>query len=95
MPIYEYRCEICDETFEVFHKISDAPLGKCPKCGKKVNRLISQTSFALKGGGWYKDGYAAKGGDTKPTADKPAAEKPKAAGGAEKKSSDPKPETKK
>lgn len=95
MPIYEYRCEICDETFEVFHKISDEPLGKCPKCGKKVNRLISQTSFALKGGGWYKDGYAAKGGDTKPTADKPAAEKPKAAGGAEKKSSDPKPETKK
>lgn len=89
MPIYEYHCKTCDETFEIFQKISDAPLGKCPKCGKSIKRLISQTTFTLKGGGWYKDGYAAKGGHSKSTSEKPKS------GGTEKKASDPKSETKK
>lgn len=80
MPIYEYHCKACDETFEIFQKMSDEPLGKCPKCGKRVKRLISQTSFALKGGGWYKDGYAARGGGAKTTSEKPATDKPKADG---------------
>lgn len=61
MPIYEYHCTACDKTFEVFQKISDPPLAECPDCGKQVRRLISQTSFALKGGGWYKDGYSSAG----------------------------------
>ncbi|HPQ80105.1 MAG TPA: zinc ribbon domain-containing protein [bacterium] len=58
MPIYEYRCRGCKRDFEVLQKITDEPLAKCPECGKQVKRLISQTSFALKGGGWYKDGYS-------------------------------------
>ena len=58
MPIYEYYCKNCDKTFESFQKITDEPLADCPECGKKVKRLISSTSFALKGGGWYKDGYS-------------------------------------
>ena len=61
MPIYEYRCKGCKKDFEVLQKITDEPLAACPTCGKQVKRLISQTSFALKGGGWYKDGYASSG----------------------------------
>lgn len=58
MPIYEYHCRTCKKDFEVMQKITDEPLAACPDCGKKVKRIISQTSFSLKGGGWYKDGYS-------------------------------------
>lgn len=61
MPIYEYNCKSCKKHFEVLQKISDKPLATCPDCGKPVKRLISQTSFTLKGGGWYKDGYTSTG----------------------------------
>lgn len=57
---YEYECEKCQGTFEAEQKISDAPLTECPKegCGGTVKRLISSnTSFCLKGSGWFKDGY--------------------------------------
>lgn len=57
MPLYEYGCKQCGKQTEVMQKISDAPLTQCPDCGGTVERLISQTSFVLKGGGWYKDGY--------------------------------------
>ena len=71
MPIYEYYCKGCGKKFERLQKISDKPLTSCPQCGKRVKRLISQTSFSLKGEGWYKDGYA-KGGkkEAKPEAKK-------------------------
>jgi putative FmdB family regulatory protein len=63
MPIYEYRCGGCGEVFEVIRKFSDKPLKKCIFCGEgKVEKLISQSSFVLKGSGWYKDGYSGKGG---------------------------------
>jgi len=61
MPIYEYKCEDCSGEFEIEQKISDKPLKKCPKCGGKVKRLISNTSFVLKGSGWYLTDYARKG----------------------------------
>ena len=60
MPVYEYRCEKCAYEFDAEQKITDKPLNKCPECNGKVSRLISASSFALKGGGWYKDGYASK-----------------------------------
>ena len=61
MPIYEYRCADCKETFEVIQKFSDDPVKKCAHCsGMKVEKLISQSSFVLKGGGWYQDGYTNK-----------------------------------
>src|SRR5262249_5305472 len=57
MPIYEYRCEKCG-VFEETQRITDPPLERCPTCRRKVRRLISNTSFQLKGGGWYVTDYA-------------------------------------
>src|SRR5438477_4336937 len=57
MPIYEYRCEHCGD-FEENQRITDPPLERCPKCRRKVRRLISSTSFQLKGSGWYVTDYA-------------------------------------
>ena len=57
MPTYEYQCEECGLRFEVRQKFSDAPLRACRECGGAVKKLISQTGFALKGGGWYQQGY--------------------------------------
>jgi len=59
MPLYEYGCDACGHRLEVQQKLADAPLKTCPTCGKDaLARLISATSFVLKGGGWYKDGYS-------------------------------------
>ncbi len=60
MPIYEYQCTKCGEVFEAFQKINDHPLKECKFCRGKVERLISQTSFQLKGSGWYLTDYARK-----------------------------------
>lgn len=59
MPIYEYVCEACGRTFDARQKITDQPLGECTLCGRgPVRRLVSATSFVLKGSGWYKTDYA-------------------------------------
>jgi putative FmdB family regulatory protein len=60
MPIYEYQCQKCG-TIEVTQRITDKALTKCPTCKSKVKRLISNTSFQLKGTGWYITDYARKG----------------------------------
>jgi len=60
MPTYEYECEKCCKHFDATHKISDPPVQECPEpdCKGEAKRLISGGStFVLKGGGWYKDGY--------------------------------------
>ena len=76
MPVYEYACEKCGHEFEVSQRITDEPIRVCPACrARKVKRLISQTSFVMKGSGWYSDLYSSKGKD------KP--EKGTAEGGAE------------
>ena len=62
MPIYEYQCEKCG-TFEITQRITEKPLAKCPTCKSKVKKLISNTSFQLKGTGWYITDYARKGKD--------------------------------
>lgn len=61
MPIYEYKCKKCQKEFEVIQKFSDEPIKKCPDCKGAVEKLISQSSFQLKGGGWYADDYSKKG----------------------------------
>jgi putative FmdB family regulatory protein len=60
VPIYEYRCSKCCETFEAFQKINDQPLTECRFCQGKVEKLISHSSFQLKGSGWYLSDYAKK-----------------------------------
>jgi putative FmdB family regulatory protein len=60
MPIYEYNCGKCGD-FEIMQKISDKPLTTCPTCRRKVTKLISSTTFHLKGSGWYITDYARKG----------------------------------
>jgi putative FmdB family regulatory protein len=59
MPIYEYKCPKCGE-FEVTQRITEDALKKCPTCKSKVERLLSRTSFILKGTGWYATDYASK-----------------------------------
>ena len=71
MPIYEYQCEKCGERLEVMQRMSEDPLKKHLKkhckdkkaCGGKLKKLISQTSFSPKGGGWAADGYTGRTGD--------------------------------
>lgn len=58
MPLYEYQCEDCGLRFEIRQKFSDEPVISCRKCGGAVKKLISQAGFALKGDGWYQQGYA-------------------------------------
>ncbi len=58
MPTYEYECENCNKIFEVFQKMSDRPLDKCPKCHKKISRLIRGGSGVIfKGSGFYATDY--------------------------------------
>ena len=61
MPIYEYRCEDCSKVLEIMQKIKDEPLTECPECKGRLTKLISNTSFVLKGSGWYADGYCSAG----------------------------------
>ena len=58
MPFYEYECPACKYYTEVMQKISDAPLTKCPSCGKRgMKKLVSAPVFRLKGGGWYETDF--------------------------------------
>ena len=68
MPIYEYECGKCG-VFEQSQRITDPALTKCPTCRRKVRRLISSTSFQLKGTGWYVTDYARSGGKGGKSAD--------------------------
>ena len=63
MPIYEYRCLDCDHEFERMQKFSDPPLDTCPSCEGTVQKLISRSTFHLKGDGWYVTDYARKSGN--------------------------------
>ncbi|MFZ9594568.1 MAG: FmdB family zinc ribbon protein [Bdellovibrionia bacterium] len=57
MPLYEYQCLQCEKVHEVMQKFSDAPLQTCPECQGSVTKLMSLSSFALKGSGWYTTDY--------------------------------------
>jgi putative FmdB family regulatory protein len=60
MPIYEYKCQKCGRQFEAFQGISDPELKSCKFCKGKVQKLVSLSSFSLKGSGWYVTDYKGK-----------------------------------
>lgn len=60
MPLYEYECTQCGQVEEALQKFSDKPLKKCRHCSGSLRKLISNTSFHLKGSGWYVTDYAKK-----------------------------------
>ena len=57
MPIYEYRCDECEKVYEYLIGIHDKQPRKCRDCPGKLQKLVSRTSFMLKGGGWFNEGY--------------------------------------
>jgi putative FmdB family regulatory protein len=60
MPVYEYRCEKCGKEFEAWQRISDDPIESCSECGGRASKLISQSTFVLKGSGWYVTDYGTR-----------------------------------
>jgi putative FmdB family regulatory protein len=60
MPIYEYGCPNCGHKIEIMQKISDPPVSECKRCHASMKKLISQSTFHLKGTGWYVTDYASK-----------------------------------
>jgi len=74
MPIYVYRCGACGYQKEFLKRLSDAPLTKCPECGKRAfNKLVTAAGFHLKGTGWYATDF--KNSGTKPAAKADKADK--------------------
>ena len=65
MPVYEYECSDCKNVFEVQQKMADKPLTVCSECNGRLKKIISSSSFQLKGGGWYSDGYASPSSSSK------------------------------
>ncbi len=78
MPFYEYQCNSCGHTLEAMQKITDAPLKKCPHCGKpQLQKLMSAPVFRLKGGGWYETDFKSDQDNKRNLADRPDADAPK------------------
>jgi putative FmdB family regulatory protein len=77
MPIYEYECRKCKAHTEIMQKMADKPLTKCRKCGGRLEKQWSSTSFQLKGSGWYVTDYAAKKTEAKEETKKPDAKEEK------------------
>lgn len=73
MPTYDYKCPDCGHAFELFQSMTDKPVKKCPKCGKrKARRLIgSGLGVIFKGSGFYQTDYVKKSGTPEKTESKP------------------------
>jgi|TARA_R100000084_G_scaffold108964_2_gene73283 putative FmdB family regulatory protein len=57
MPIYEYQCPVCKKKQEMLQRMNKAEAPTCKPCKVKTQRVVSSTTFSLKGDGWYRDGY--------------------------------------
>ncbi|MFO0726911.1 MAG: zinc ribbon domain-containing protein [Myxococcota bacterium] len=92
MPSYDYRCTSCGKEMEISHRMSDPPQRICPACGADaLERLVSRSSFALKGSGWYSDGYGASGGSSSSSSSSSASTSAPAAAESTKPKSEPAP----
>lgn len=82
MPVYEYECNSCGGRFEVTRKFSDPAVSACSLCDSaEIRKLLSSTSFVLKGSGWYATDYASSVRKKAEQSEKPCADaKPAAAG---------------
>jgi putative FmdB family regulatory protein len=84
VPLYEYRCTKCGHVFEKIQKFSDPHVTECPKCGEKVEQVISAPAVQFKGAGWYATDYAkkssgskeSKGSDVSPSSETKSESKP-------------------
>ena len=90
MPIYEYECDKCGHHVEVLQKFSDPPLTECEECHSKMKKLISHSTFHLKGTGWYVTDYASKSGTgaSESKSEAPSSDKDSSASTSETKTSD-------
>ncbi|HUN26065.1 MAG TPA: zinc ribbon domain-containing protein [Steroidobacteraceae bacterium] len=82
MPFYEYECSNCKFYVEIMQKIADAPIRKCPSCGRNtLKKLVSAPNFRLKGGGWYETDFKSEKESKRnlAEAEKGEAKEPKAA----------------
>jgi putative FmdB family regulatory protein len=66
MPIYEYKCRKCGKQYELFQHMTDPVAKTCKFCKGHVSKLISMSSFHLKGSGWYVTDY---GGNKAPASE--------------------------
>ena len=81
MPIYEYRCSACGHHLEALQKMAEAPLRKCPECGKsQLKRLVSASQFRLKGSGWYETDFKNKNETKRNLVEKAGAESSESGG---------------
>jgi len=86
MPVYEYECNTCGGRFELMQKFSDPAPTACQLCkAKGVRKLLSPTSFVLKGGGWYATDY--------PTADRKQSDSSESPSSSSEAKTEPKPAT--
>ena len=72
MPVYEYKCKKCNKQFEVSQKITDASLKECSSCGGELKKLITSSSFVLKGSGCYVTDYPSSDRKKSLESEKPA-----------------------
>ncbi len=83
MPIYEYECTACSQITEAVQRFSDPPLTECAHCHGQMRKLVSRSTFHLKGSGWYVTDYSGKtqstaaGGSSSTTTQKDSSESPK------------------
>ena len=57
MPIYEYRCDECQTSFEVLQRMSDDPFETCEKCGGHLRKVLHPVAIHFKGSGFYTTDY--------------------------------------
>lgn len=64
MPVYEYECEDCGKIVEIVQKISEPPVTECQHCAGRLHKIISKSTFHLKGAGWYVTDYKNRSSQT-------------------------------
>lgn len=74
MPIYEYRCTVCDHRFEVRQNFDDPPNRRCPRCRASAQRIIHPVGVVFKGRGWYSTDHRSLGNSSGNGSKPPAGE---------------------